>query len=578
MPHAENLPSFGAGCSPGSDPLLFIQSLDFLGSEFDVGESEFLYDSVAGIQQEDASFLWRPEGFVPVEMRNKMPEQQQQQEQDFSSRHEALPTPDGNGRPDHNVHATDDSSGRLPKVLKEMPMSPPRIKIDDNAFHCLQLDTWSRLGQPDAPLPLKSRWEVQVMINGYIDGFHRHLPILHLASMNPTQTPSPLVWAMCCIGSLYRLDRERARHFHALSVSILPLKTNHYQISGSPQSQSANTTGAPGQSRTGYDGLEMEPLWVMQTRVLLCLYASLGGDHSVAVAVFDELGLFTRDYRLRRDYLRRSRPPRSHTWEEWIERESMKRLLCSIFINSNLHLILYDVVPGFDTSQDLDVEVLEEERLWNAPSAATWESMRQGVIPCTKSIRDVIADMLSESPDEDDTAEPYYMSGFTALVAVHAVNVHNWHLSQVSRTMRRGMRAAGFTPNAMLQHSLAALTRCHDVLRLSRPNGAEPMWDDPEGPLLFNCEAMLRAAYSRLFTDVSLPQRFTMLCASSEDRKTALREFVAAKQERSALMAKGVAHVLESILVPIKAGYLLVQKTAAFSWSVETAVSAWGCG
>ncbi|KAM5343890.1 hypothetical protein ACJ41O_012427 [Fusarium nematophilum] len=476
MPHAENLPSFGAGCSPGSDPLLFIQSLDFLGSEFDVGESEFLYDSVAGIQQEDASFLWRPEGFVPVEMRNKMPEQQQQQEQDFSSRHEALPTPDGNGRPDHNVHATDDSSGRLPKVLKEMPMSPPRIKIDDNAFHCLQLDTWSRLGQPDAPLPLKSRWEVQVMINGYIDGFHRHLPILHLASMNPTQTPSPL------------------------------------------------------------------------------------------------------DYRLRRDYLRRSRPPRSHTWEEWIERESMKRLLCSIFINSNLHLILYDVVPGFDTSQDLDVEVLEEERLWNAPSAATWESMRQGVIPCTKSIRDVIADMLSESPDEDDTAEPYYMSGFTALVAVHAVNVHNWHLSQVSRTMRRGMRAAGFTPNAMLQHSLAALTRCHDVLRLSRPNGAEPMWDDPEGPLLFNCEAMLRAAYSRLFTDVSLPQRFTMLCASSEDRKTALREFVAAKQERSALMAKGVAHVLESILVPIKAGYLLVQKTAAFSWSVETAVSAWGCG
>lgn len=137
---------------------------------------------------------------------------------------------------------------------------------------------------------------------------------------------------------------------------------------------------------------------------------------------------------------------------------------------------------------------------------------------------------------------------------------------------------AGIGPNIMLQHSLAALTRCHEVLRLSRPHGAEPMWDDPQGPLLFNCEAMLRAAYARLFTDVSLPQRFTILCASSEDRQTALRELVAAKQDRSPLMTKAVDHVLEAILIPIKVGYLLVQKTAAFSWSIEIAVSAWGCG
>ncbi|KAH7161040.1 hypothetical protein EDB81DRAFT_783748 [Dactylonectria macrodidyma] len=417
-------------------------------------------------------------------------------------------------------------------------------------------------------MPLKNPWEVQLMLNGYIDSFHRHLPILHLASMKPSQTPSPLIWAMCCIGSLYRLDREKARRFHALAVSMLSSDTNNCRILGSPRSYERQRS-----INTG-----MEPLWVMQTRVLLCFYASLGGDHDVAVAVFDELGLFTRDYRLRRDYLRRSRPPRRDTWEEWIERESMKRLLCAMFMKSNLLLILYDVVPGFDTSQDLDIEALEEERLWNAPTAATWEAMRQEVIPCTKSIRDILADMLSEiPPDEDDVAESYGMSGFTALVAVHAVNIHNWHLSQVSRTMRRGMKTAGIAPNAMLQHSLAALTRCREVLRLSRPNGAEPMWDDPEGPLLFNCEAMLRAAYARLFTDASLPQRFTILCASSEDRQTALREFVEAKQERSALMTKAVSHVLESILIPIKVGYLLVQKTAAFSWSVETAVSAWAC-
>lgn len=256
----------------------------------------------------------------------------------------------------------------------------------------------------------------------------------------------------------------------------------------------------------------------------------------------------------------------------------MKRLLCSIFIKSNLFLILYDIVPGFDTGQDLDIEALEEERLWNVPTAAAWEAMRQTVVPCTRSIRDILADMLSESSDEDEATEPYYVSGFTALVAVHAVNVHNWHLAQVSRTLRRVMKTAGYAPNVMLQYSLAALARCHEVLRLSRPHGAEPMWDDPEGPLLFNCEAMLRVAYARLVSDVSLPQRFTILCASSEDRQTALREFVMGKQERSPLVTKAIAHVLESLLIPIKIGHLMVQKTAAFSWSIETAVSACGCG
>ncbi|KAH7000792.1 hypothetical protein EDB80DRAFT_582883 [Ilyonectria destructans] len=550
------LNALDTGCSPGSDPLIFMQSLDFLGSDFDAIGGEFHYETGSGRPQDDASLPWRHATFAPLELQNHIPEQQkqhqqqqqQQQQQGFSSSDESLPTPESTRLPGNSVHSADDSSRRLPKVLKETPVNPPRMLIDDNAYHCLQLDTCSRLGQSDVPLPLKNRWEVQLMVNGYVDGFHRHLPILHLASMKPSQTPSPLIWAMCCIGSLYRLDREKARLFHALGQSMTE----------------------PGKS-------EMEPLWVMQSRVLLCFYASLGGDHNVAVAVFNELGLFTKDYRLRRDYLRRSRSPRRHTWEEWIERESMKRLLCSMFMKSNLLLILYDVVPGFDTSQDLDIEALEEERLWNAPTAATWEAMRKTVIPCTKTIRDIIADMLSEFPDEDEVSEPYCVSGFTALVAVHAINVHNWHLSQVSRTMRRGMKMAGIGPNIMLQHSLAALTRCHEVLRLSRPHGAEPMWDDPQGPLLFNCEAMLRAAYARLFTDVSLPQRFTILCASSEDRQTALRELVAAKQDRSPLMTKAVDHVLEAILIPIKVGYLLVQKTAAFSWSIEIAVSAWGC-
>lgn len=74
------------------------------------------------------------------------------------------------------------------------------------------------------------------------------------------------------------------------------------------------------------------------------------------------------------------------------------------------------------------------------------EGMLETVIQCTKSIRDTITDMLSEPLVEEGTAELYSVSGFTALVAMHAVNVHNWHLSQVSRTCEGGQRRRGLHP------------------------------------------------------------------------------------------------------------------------------------
>ncbi|CAK7237184.1 hypothetical protein SEUCBS140593_009872 [Sporothrix eucalyptigena] len=561
-----------AGDLPVSDHMAFIQALNLLGSECTSTGDEFHYRPNSGMPQDGIDFPWWQANFEPLDAGHHPMSGQQV----FRSRSESVPSLDSSGQPARSVSSAD-TSGRLPRILKETPTSPLQLLIDDNAYRCLQLDTCSRLGQPDYALPLKNCRDLQQMLNSYIDGFHRHCPILHIASMKPDKTPSPLVWAMCCIGSLYRLDREKAQRLHEVASSMLPSKVRRCKLSASPQAAQSTHAGRGQAEKEPADDAEMEQLWVLQTRVLLCFYASLGASHNDDFSEFNELGLIAREYRLRRDYLRHSRLLRHHTWGEWIERESIKRLLCSIFIESNLFLILYDYVPGFDTSQDLDIEVLEEERLWSAPTAASWEAARQTVIPCTRRIRDVVADMLAGAPGGgDDAPEPYYVSAFTTLVAVHAVNVHNWHVSQVSQTLARGTRTPGCTPDAMLQHSLDALARCHEVLRLSRRDGVEPMWDDPEGPLLFNCEAMLRGAYARLFSDVSLPQRFTILCGSSRDRQAALREFVAAKQERSALVTSAVAHIFEAILVPIKIGHLLVRKTAAFSWSIETAISAWG--
>src|SRR3954452_13153167 len=83
-------------------------------------------------------------------------------------------------------------------------------------------------------------------------------------------------------------------------------------------------------------------------------------------------------------------------WEEWISRESSKRLLCGMFIVSNLISTTFGVNPGFSHTQDLDFELLDEEQMWNASSAKEWTALRGSQTPpkyCV-SIQDVMDDTL----------------------------------------------------------------------------------------------------------------------------------------------------------------------------------------
>ncbi|KAM0809821.1 hypothetical protein AB5N19_10168 [Seiridium cardinale] len=545
------------------EPLdLFQRNLGTIGHDFAFGQNLDMQDYVGLNPQENLDYYlgeWSSQMlYTPPGSANK-----------------PLPSAGSFGSGEHGDSANE-ASALWPKVLRESSKSPPKLDISEDAYQKFLFDSLSRLGQRDYVLPINSRQQVQHFLNAYVECFHRHFPILHLASMVLEETPSPLIWAMCCVGALYRLDRRKARHMYRTTAQMLNAQFDEHGIPltlNSPQSTSEWTGGDDYTAKVS----EVRPLWMMQTRVLLSLYASLGEDGTIAVAELERLGLFTKEYRLRRDELRRRpEPSLGFTWKEWIEKESNKRLLCGMFIHSNLLVILYDILPGFDITQDLEYEVLDEERLWNAPTAAQWQNLRHATDEPKRTFRTVLSDMLADRARDGPSPPQYYISGFTALVVMHAVNIHVWHLSQVSQALSKSLQVAGHASNILISQTLTTLAKCRDILQQSRET-AEPVWDDPQKSLLFNGEAMLRVAYTRLFTSGSMPQRFTLFYSSKEDRPAALKAFVAATQDRGPLITKAVSHILESFFIPIKMGYLLVRKTAAFVWSVEYAISSWGC-
>ena len=260
-------------------------------------------------------------------------------------------------------------------------------------------------------------------------------------------------------------------------------------------------------------------------------------------------------------------------WQEWIEIESTRRYLCAAFICSNLLVVAYDLQPGFGITQDLEFGLLEEEKLWTAPTAEDWEALRVSrPSPPTKTIRSVMEDILTGKID-NSTQAPYYVSEFTGLVITHAISLYARNLSQITCSNN-----SGITYNAILLDVLASLARCREILDLARPGGIEYVWNEPEDSLLLNCEAMLRVAYTRLFLQTRMPDNILQLCESPEGNKKLLMRFASTRQERGPLITEAMLSMYETFSMPTKAGYLLVQKTAAISWSVEHAVAGWGCG
>jgi hypothetical protein len=53
------------------------------------------------------------------------------------------------------------------------------------------------------------------------------------------------------------------------------------------------------------------------------------------------------------------------------------RLLYGIYIMSSMASLAYDLPPMFSVTQDLEIELLDEEKLWEASNSQEWDRLRQ---------------------------------------------------------------------------------------------------------------------------------------------------------------------------------------------------------
>lgn len=275
------------------------------------------------------------------------------------------------------------------------------------------------------------------------------------------------------------------------------------------------------------------------------------------------------------------------TWHDWVEHESWKRLLGSLLMSSTLAMVLFDVNPGFNASRDLEFDTFHEEELWEAESANEWRELWTNMLKeqlniGRRTFKKVFVDVMLQGKYHPDVAL-YPVSAFSAIVLIYAVVVHMWQRLQVSQAFGCDsfLSATGHDQlgRSLLDNAMNSLARWDAFLCGARGKSGEADQENaPESSLVFNCQAILRIAYIRLFKPAIPSNHINLISDDSAEMELSISLFVTAEIDRIPQLLDAVSKSLEGLRIPVKLGHLLVRKTAAFRWSVEHAVAGWEAG
>ncbi|RMZ73863.1 C2H2 type zinc finger containing [Pyrenophora seminiperda CCB06] len=433
-----------------------------------------------------------------------------------------------------------------------------------------------------ADFVLPTRLALCRYLAAYINGFHEHMPFLHLPTMSVESCSIELLLAMAAVGAQYTFEGERGVELFNVSRAIATnrirkrdtrlVQLQYQSESGlsSPQNFDGDYQGRTPRRKcsvSGPLGLPSDtdsPLGedLMQTAqallllMALCTWAKHKEILREALAIQSVLATLIRDDGLEIEPLQEDIP-----WADWVRRETVKRTKFIVYGFSNLHCIVYNIPPFMLTSEvklPLPCAVAE----FKASTEASWKEARKKSSP-EVLFQDALKRLFTKQGR--DVTEYNSSSGNYALI--HALIQHVFFLRQVARCRFEGPGDLSPEDVSSLEN---ALRNWQIGWRQNPESSLNPM--NKNGPVAFNSTALLRLAYIRLYVDTAgraLETRDPVLIANAFRAGPAI--------SRSPKITRAVLHSAHALSIPIKIGYRLVAKTQSFIWSIQHSLCTLEC-
>lgn len=402
--------------------------------------------------------------------------------------------------------------------------------------------------------------------------FNSRIPIFHLPTFEIKTTPAPLILAMCSIGASQASN-------HELSLALIHRANEHLE--------NAKTETQPSGSSPS------RPLWELQYQVLLLFACIFLNDSSTAAMAIERVGIFHREFPPLKAWLESNiEQSSSGSWKTWIEYETSKRVLYSMFIMSSLLTIIYDIAPCISTSQVLGLELSSDDALWEAPDERKWLALKSANIsqlPRLK-LKDLFTPLISGQGNlqMDELKEPSGLSNFSITTITHAVNVHVWNLRQCTPCSPQNFTRNDNNPEDEMQafcinQAETSLARCRQLLENSLPEVTGYHKSTFDNLAVFNGFALLRSSFLRTFaTEPSRSMHAALLSADDVTIQSACKEYAKEPWNRDEFMDNAAIKLFTGMLAPLymwRGGRMEPElRMGLLEWNAEHSISVFDSG
>lgn len=468
-----------------------------------------------------------------------------------------------------------------------------RVSDISNEDRQLLLDAISNFDSVPSAFRLPTRLTLARYVRAYVDGFHEHLPFLHIPSMSVATCSVELVLAMAAVGAQYCFEAEEGLVlFHAArAIASQRIRRRDARVAAAERGQArgaalsyghaASTPSARGRSDSisnytlnGPLGLPSDPdassaapsskedLMQSAQALLVLMAMATWAEHKEilreALAIQSILASIVRD-----DGLRLEPGQESHrTWREWARFESVLRTKYTVFCFFNLHCIVYDI-PPLILNSELNMRLPCDSGLFKASTEGQWreesKKTRHQPMQFQTSLRRLFRGI-------DDEPAPGH-SAMGNYVLIHAIIQHIFFVRQSARCR---FDSPDLTPDEVTPLD-QAVRNWQAGWKRSPESSLNPL--DPNGPVAFNATALLRLAYIRLNMDTG-PGR-ALGTRDPVQIAQALRDTPAVG--RSPKLLRALLHSSHALSIPIKIGIHLVARTQTFIWSIQHSLCSLEC-
>lgn len=489
----------------------------------------------------------------------------------FGSR---LPSLHPESSQDHDLRFTDDSLNSKARPVWEVTDADREIFVS-------KLDAFVDVSPKGFIAP--SKHSLSRYLAGYINGFHEHLPFIHIPTLSVASCAPELVLALAAVGAQYRFENRRGIEIFYAAKAVVMEQLRRREGCWMPQGPWPRPSSLEQSPGGDYQGLSQSggpsqymptggpsaadsnaQLGSLQALLLLTAFATWERHQELlreALAFQSILARLVREDGLSNPDIA---SPDHLSWEDWIHIEGAKRTKLIVYCIFNLHCIAWNL-PPLILNAEVKLNLPDPADEWKALNANQWRRLRSQNQSPPATFPEAFSKLFSKAP----STLGVYVSPLGNYVLIHAL------VQQIFFARQLSLSWPNTIGTSLRNDDLVVLEQALSAWKAGWKRTPESSLDpqNPNGPIAFTSTALLGLAYIRLHVDTG-PLRH-LESRDSLQIAIALRD--SPRLQRNPRLIMALLHSAHALSIPVRLGIDFVSKTQTFFWSIQHSLCSLEC-